>query len=670
MSILHWLRPPRHLLVLFVGTTFALLAGLGWLGWRSVQQDRAVEVQRIRARLEASTDLIAVEIRQELTDIDEQLLRLSVVPLDTLDLAATTYTQSLGDDAVVTVFADEAVRAFPSERLLYYPAVPMIEDPFVPSFAVGEEYEFASRDYRSAIVYFQHLADEADEPIRAGALVRLARNQRKAGQLDQALATYRELARMKVASVGGRPAELVARRAQCALLEELGRRADLRKEADQLVRDLHGGRWRLTRATYLYFAGETERWLTATGASEQERRGPGATALSLAAGVDLLWDRWQRDRRAPDMLAGRSGLVSQERAMFLMWRGTADRLVALVAGPGFLKHYLVDRLEGVLQRQGVGVVLADGEGRSIVSHELAGPQGQSALRTMADTRLPWTLRVVSADPREDLSQLAARRRLLLGGLGFLALLVLAGSYFSARAMTREIEAARLQADFVAAVSHEFRTPLTLLRQFSDLLAEGRVTSEEERHQFYAALQRGTRRLTGLVENVLDFRRTEAGTHVLVLQPLRAKDWMARVTAEFQQEMHGQGYRLEVEWNAPDGLIVRADEAALGRAVWNLLDNAVKYSPECKTIWVNGSFDNSSLKISVRDLGIGVPAEEQRRIFGKFVRGSSPLGRAVKGTGLGLALVEQIVGGHHGHVRVDSSVGKGSTFSIHLPAHEQ
>jgi signal transduction histidine kinase len=122
---------------------------------------------------------------------------------------------------------------------------------------------------------------------------------------------------------------------------------------------------------------------------------------------------------------------------------------------------------------------------------------------MAETRLPWHMRVVST-AAADGSTLTAGGWLLAGGLSFVGLLVVAGTYFSARAMAREMEATRLQSDFVAAVSHEFRTPLTLLRQFSDMLAEGRVSSDEERSKYYAALQRGTRRLTRLVENLLDF----------------------------------------------------------------------------------------------------------------------------------------------------------------------
>ena len=578
---------PRRILVLFLGTTFVLLAVLGWYASQSFQQDRAVELQRIRDQLESATDLIAAQIRQNLSDIEDHLIRLSLLPTTTVEDAAREYSKDLGEDALVVVFASEAVSAYPSRRLLYYPALPEPAEAGAQPFATGEVLEFRNGDFEGAGAYFKELArayQYGDKRVRAGALLRLARNQRKAGRLDAALATYRELAAMGSVAVAGWPAELVARSAQCDLLVQLGRNANSSAEAQKLNADLHGSRWQLTRSTYLHFTAELRKWRTGAGVSLGESSGATPVALSLAVGVDELWERWQEDRLTLSVLEGRSSLVSHERYVFLVWRGTPNQFVALVAGPGFLEQRVVAVLQGLLERLGVGVVLADGEGNTLVSyHTTTGGEVQSVLRTMSDTGLPWTLRVVSTDPEADLAQVAARGRLLFAGLGFLALLAVAGSYFSARAMSREIEVARLQSEFVAAVSHEFRTPLTSLRQFTDLLADGRVSTEAERDKCYAALRRGTWRLTRLVENLLDFGRIEAGFHGFVLEPLRAKDWVERVIAEFQQEAQESGYHVEFDWSGAADVLIRADEAALGRALWNLLDNAVKYSPRCQTI---------------------------------------------------------------------------------------
>ena len=667
MPIRHWFRPPQHLLVLFLGTILVPSAGLAWLGWRLVQQDRAVETQHVRDRLESSVDLIASELRQTLSDIEERLSRFSSLPVPGLDETASEYAAALSDDALVVVFLPEAVHAYPSHRLIYYPALATSKEPPISAFAAGEAQEFRARDFDSAIASFQRLSGSEDERIRAGALLRLARNQRKAGRLDAAMATYSALGGMGAVSVGGRPAGLLARRARCALLEQLGQQTELRAEALKLLEDLRYGRWQPTRSAYLHFEGEAQRWLTDDTASPLELARPGhVAALSLAAAVEALWEAWQGNRQDQEWDGGHS-LASYEHSMFLLSRETTEGLVALVAGPGFLERQVVGSVQGLLERQRVRIGLADSEGRMILG-QVMDSELQSALRTTSETGLPWTLRVVSADPTADLARLASRRRLLFVGLGFVALLVAAGSYFSVRAIGREVEAARLQSDFVAAVSHEFRTPLTSLHQFTDLLADGRVSGEEDRKRSYAALRRSTRRLSRLVENLLDFARMEAGSNAFSLKQLRARDWLEQVTSEFQEEVQERGYRMELEWRGAEA-VIRADEAALGRALWNLLDNAVKYSPACKTIWVRGEFEGGYLTISVRDRGIGVPTQEQSEIFSKFVRGSNATGHAVKGTGLGLALVEQIVRAHGGETRLESEVGRGSTFSILLPAQE-
>ena len=660
-----WFRPPRHLLLIFLGTTLTFLGIIGWLGWGLLQQVNAVEDQEVQRRLEGYTDLVAAEIRQTLTDIDGELARLSVLPVAEREKAGFAYASSLGEDGLIVVFASSGVVAYPAHRLLYRPAVPVDEEPDVQMFAVGEAYEYRGRDFERAILYFQDLAVSDDGHVRAGALLRLARNQRKAGRPETALGTYRTLEGVGSVSVDGRPVELLARSARIRLLQDLGRRAEALEDARRLDADLQGGRWPLTRAAYESYSEEARQWLDGTPAPASP---PGPGALSLASSVDGLWERWQKDPQSPEMQAGRTTVQSHGRSVFLNWRATDERLVALVGGPRFLTDHVVGPLRAVIDREQVGVVLADGEGRTVVSYAVRESAAKDVLRTMADTRLPWTLRLVSAAAGIDRGQLATRRRLLLAGLGFLGTLIVAGAYFSARAMSREIEAARLQSDFVAAVSHEFRTPLTLLRQFSDLLVEGRVSSDDERRRYYAALQRGTRRLTRLVEDLLDFGRMEAGSRGFRLEPIYAQAWTSRVVAEFQDEVRGQGYEIVTAWSAPDRLVVNVDEAALGRALWNLLDNAVKYSPTCKTIWVASSFDGDRLTVSVRDRGIGVPQQEQRAIFRKFVRGSTPDGHLVKGTGLGLTMVEQIVEGHGGTVRLESTPGEGSTFSMVFPAH--
>ena len=138
-----------------------------------------------------------------------------------------------------------------------------------------------------------------------------------------------------------------------------------------------------------------------------------------------------------------------------------------------------------------------------------------------------------------------------------------------------------------------------------------------------------------------------------------------VVEAFQRETGGGGHQIDLTLDGND-CVVRADREALGRALWNLLDNAVKYSPGCKTVWVDVARSGKQMVIHVRDRGAGIARGERDGIFRKFVRGAAAQTAGVKGTGIGLATVDHIVRAHGGLVRVESEPGRGSTFSMILP----
>jgi signal transduction histidine kinase len=648
--------------VLFLGTTLGFWAALGWLGVSTLQQDRTLEEHYLQTILSESTDGIAAEIRRNLADVQLQFEQFSVHPAPNLPEVLSAYSRQLPADAVIVAFQGDTVQAFPRQRLLYYPVLPAADAPSINSLIPSRAYAEAATNPHGAVELFQSLAQTDDPRARAEALLALARAQSKVGRIETALNTYASVQDPEVL-VDGRPAELFARLGRCELLLSQGRRAELIDEAQRVSSELNAGRWQLTRAAYLQYAQRVRELLGSDTPTPDESAG---VALALTEGVSGLWEQWQENRSSPTMIAGRESRRLEGQPVFLLWRATSDRLVALIAGRTFLEDRLLASLRGTLDRLGVHVVLEDSQG-VVLSHGSIRELTQPITRTMQDTQLPWILRVVRSDPSADRAPFAFRRRLIIAGLVFLALFVVAGSYLSVRAMRREIEAAQLKSDFVAAVSHEFRTPLTLLRQFSDLLADDRVSSEQERRRYYAALQRGTRRLTRLVEDLLDFGRMEAGSRAFTLKPVELREWMLGLIAEFREEVHSKGYTIETTWEGPAGVTVDADEAAIGRALWNLLDNAVKYSPNYQTVLVSGRYEDGRATISVRDRGLGVSAHEQRAIFGKFVRGSATSGHGIRGTGLGLAMVEQIVEAHGGTVHLESTVGEGSTFSITLPA---
>jgi signal transduction histidine kinase len=175
----------------------------------------------------------------------------------------------------------------------------------------------------------------------------------------------------------------------------------------------------------------------------------------------------------------------------------------------------------------------------------------------------------------------------------------------------------------------------------------------------------TTRLHRLVESLLNFGRMEAGAFEYRFEPVDLAALVGDVVAEFRKEFASSGHRFELrmDHNLPP---LRVDREALSRALWNLLDNAVKYSPGRPAIWVDLTREGKRIALRVRDQGPGIPVEEQKEIFNKFVRGAAARASSVKGTGVGLAMVRHTVRAHGGEVRVESRPGEGSTFTILLP----
>lgn len=657
----HWFRTSRHLLILFLAIVLVLAASLGWLSWRFLEQDRALENQRIQERLDNAADLTGAALLRSLSEAEGQLTAFLAQADSELTPRTAQLAETAAGDALVVVFRLPGVEVHPRTNLLYYPFLAATKEPSAKVFASGEVFEFQQKNYDRAIDAFRELASSRDPAIRAGGLLRLGRTLRKTKRPSAALAVYDELAQLGTTPIGGLPADLVARHARCVLLDELKRAPDAQREAAALYADLHRGRWQLTRAAYRFYVEEVRRWFS-PDASLQARE---HDALAIAAGVESLWQEWQRVRRGEGRSVGRRSFWAYDRPVLLLWRSTADRLVALVSGPRYFEQHWLSTLQPMVDRQGVRLVLTDAEGHPVLG-QLSATASQHAVRAPAETQLPWTVHVVASNPHTDLAQSVARRRLLVAGFALVATLVLVSSYFIARAVTRELDVAQLQSDFVSAVSHEFRTPLASIRQFSELLADGRVPSEERRLEYYEGLRRESERLHRLVEDLLDFGRMEAGAREYRFELLEPGTLVRSVVEEFAQAVGERGYRVET--TVKDELPrVRADQEALGRALWNLLDNAVKYSPHCKTISVDAAWEDSRVAIHVRDQGLGIAPQEQSQIFKKFVRADSAQAAGAKGTGLGLAMVQHIVAAHGGEVRVRSEPGSGSTFTILLPA---
>lgn len=272
------------------------------------------------------------------------------------------------------------------------------------------------------------------------------------------------------------------------------------------------------------------------------------------------------------------------------------------------------------------------------------------------------LRYKDRSIQEEVRRWAIAKTVLIG---FIDLMLGAGLYLVYSNVRREARLARLKSDFVANVSHELKTPLALIRLFAETLELGRVPSEEKAREYYRVINKESQRLTQLINNVLDFSRIEAGRKEYRFQPTDVAGIVHEVLEAYRYPIEQLGFGLEVQL-AEDIPALEVDKEALGQALVNLVNNAIKYSRDEKHIRVEARRDGDRVLVSVADRGIGIAKAEQRKIFDKFYRAEDSLVHETKGSGLGLALVRHIMEAHGGEVHVESVPGKGSTFTLALP----
>jgi signal transduction histidine kinase len=299
----------------------------------------------------------------------------------------------------------------------------------------------------------------------------------------------------------------------------------------------------------------------------------------------------------------------------------------------------------------------------VIGRVPGGNVGQT-VRTPSSTALPWTIHASSAAPER--SGLTRAARLSLTAVALTVIMLVVSALVFSRAIARQVSVSALQSDFVSTVSHEFRTPLTTIRQLSEMLTRGRVSTDARRQEFYETLLRESDRLQRLVENLLEFGRIESRGSEYRFDLVEPEALVRSVVTEFEHDMASSGFAVDVLVKNPLAPI-RADRGSLARVFWNLLDNAAKYSPEHRSASIELEQIDRQVVVRVRDRGIGIPAHEQAGIFAKFVRGAHAKVASIKGTGLGLALASRIVDAHGGRITVESAVGAGSTFTVLLPA---
>jgi signal transduction histidine kinase len=293
----------------------------------------------------------------------------------------------------------------------------------------------------------------------------------------------------------------------------------------------------------------------------------------------------------------------------------------------------------------------------------------------------FTVRLVLADASLLYSQ-QQQRIWIFGSLILLAAAVaIAGLIAAQRAFREQLRLNELKSTFLSSVSHELRAPIASVRLLVDNLARGRTVDDTRRADYFHLIGQECRRLTSLIENVLDFSRIDQGRKNYELEPTDLRALLHETVKLMEPYAAERQVTLELSASGPPNapllapLEVTVDGKALQQALINLIDNAVKHTPPNGTVTIGLVLNTPNetdpqgpavLDLWVEDTGPGIPPEDHHRIFEPFYRRGTELRRETPGVGIGLSIVKHIVDAHGGTVTVESELGKGSRFAIRLP----
>jgi signal transduction histidine kinase len=248
----------------------------------------------------------------------------------------------------------------------------------------------------------------------------------------------------------------------------------------------------------------------------------------------------------------------------------------------------------------------------------------------------------------------------------LGLVLMAGIVWALRTASTEMKLSEMKSDFVSNVSHELRTPISSIRVFGEFMRLGRVNDPAKVQEYGEYIETESRRLTQLINNILDFSKIESGRKQYQFEETDLEEVVEGALKIFDVRLQHSGFKIDYRGPVADLPRLQVDPGAIGQAICNLLDNAVKYSGDEREIRVSLGRSNGSVAIAVSDHGIGISEEEQQHIFDRFHRVSTGLVHDVKGSGLGLSIVQHVVQAHGGRISVESEEGHGSKFTIYLP----
>lgn len=699
----------RRAVIIFAATIFIFGIILAIFAIREAEREKLIREREIEEDQQRSADLIVNQVNAAIAEAEgriDRVVRDSQIQSHENLLAEVCKRIVEGEEIVNEIFLvnEKGEVIFPLLKPLFILTGEgqeirerSIEIEADPLLKTAEISEFMTKNYPQAIKSYQELMDAtSDRASRALLMNRIGRCYTKSGRHPRAVETYQKILNESPREISsdGIPLGIIAQYQIGNIYWETGEKIKAGEAFFELYNGLLESRWPLTKAQFYFYRNKVKAMLkTSTADININEARDGESLMKKWSELERLEEeKLRRMESIENLILKVIPLIETKRPLpiapsgrFLHLSETIGKELYLVSYKSIdgntifciridsdvlAKKLIPPILDKLPLRKEWHVQVRDELGNTLIGKDvtnLKAPIPQLVFsRSFEENFPPWKIDIFQSELGLAQRQFNLRRNIYILSVAVVMLAILFGGFLAIKSTAKELELAKLKSEFVSTVSHELRTPLTSIRYLTELLQRGRVQGEDKKHQYYETITRESGRLSRLIENILDFSTIEAGMKEYKFEETDIAELAKDVASGFEEQVDRKEFTItsEIKNQMPK---VPADTEALSRALFNLLDNALKYSGKVRNVSLRAWAKGESVFLEVEDKGIGISKEEQKKIFEKFYRCDNARESDTKGSGIGLTLVAHIVKAHRGEVILESDEGKGTKITIKLPA---
>lgn len=698
----------RRAVIIFAATIFLLGVILAIFAIREAEREKLIREREIEEDQQRSAELIVNQVNAAIAEAEGRIYRLvrdSQIQSSEKVLAEVCKRIVEGEEIVNEIFLvnEKGEVIFPLLKPLFILSGEgkeirerSIEIEADPLLKTAEISEFKTKNYPQAIKSYQELMDAtSDRASRALLMNRIGRCYIKSRKYPKAVETYQKILNESPREISsdGIPFGIIAQYQIGNIYWETGKKIKAGEAFFKLYNGLLESRWPLTKAQFYFYRNKVKAMLKTSIADININETRGGESLMKRWGEleQLEEERLRRMETIENLIQKVIPLIEAKRPLpiapsgrFLHLSETIGKELYLVSytpinentvfgirigSEGLAKKLIPPILDKLPLRKEWHIQVKDEFGNTLIGEDvtnLKAPIPQLAFsRSFEENFPPWKVNIFQGGLGLAQRQFNIRRNIYILSVAVVMLAILFGGFLAIKSTAKELELAKLKSEFVSTVSHELRTPLTSIRYLTELLQRGRVHREDKKQQYYETITRESGRLSRLIENILDFSKIEAGVKEYEFEETDIAELVRDVASRFEEQVDRKEFIIESEISTQMPKVT-ADSEALSRALFNLLDNALKYSGKVRNVSLRAWAEGESVFLEVQNEGVGISQQDQKKIFEKFYRTDDSRKSDIKGSGIGLTLVDHIVRAHGGEVILKSDVGKGTKVTIKLP----